>query len=120
VPAPAARLPLPVPGPGQRLGEPSERFPRPWLITTWVPGTPADRIPVTRAADAAQSLAAFLTGLHQPAPGSAPVGQDRGGPLADRAEGVSRGLTSAAEPGLIPVVGDLSAEADPRISQSGA
>jgi hypothetical protein len=35
-------------------------------------------------------------------PGSAPVGQDRGGALADRTEGVLQGLASAAERGLIP------------------
>ncbi|MFC4013218.1 phosphotransferase [Nonomuraea purpurea] len=49
LPAPAPRLPLPVPVP-QRLGEPSPRFPRPWIVTTWVPGEPADRAPVTRGA----------------------------------------------------------------------
>lgn len=100
VPTLAPRLPLPVPVP-QRLGEPSERFPRPWLITTWVPGSPADRVPVTRAGDAAASLAAFLTALHQPAPGDAPTGQDRGGPLAERAEGFGRGLGFATERGLV-------------------
>jgi aminoglycoside phosphotransferase (APT) family kinase protein len=78
LPTLASRLPLPIPVP-QRFGEPSERFPRPWLITTWVPGTPADRIPVTRACDAAESLADFLTAIHQPAPGSAPAGRGRGG-----------------------------------------
>jgi aminoglycoside phosphotransferase (APT) family kinase protein len=96
----APRLPLPVPVP-RRWGEPSERFPRPWLITTWVPGTPADLIPVTRAADAAKSLAAFLAALHQPAPGDAPAGRDRGGPLADHAEQFANGLASATERGLI-------------------
>jgi aminoglycoside phosphotransferase (APT) family kinase protein len=40
----APRLPLPVPVP-QRLGESSARFPRPWIVTTWVPGDPADRAP---------------------------------------------------------------------------
>lgn len=100
VPMLAPRLPLPVPVP-QRIGEPSERFPQPWLITTWVPGTPADRTPVTRAADAAESLAAFLTALHQPAPDGAPAGRGRGGPLTDVAEGVVRGLAAAAERGLI-------------------
>jgi hypothetical protein len=94
VPGLAPHLPLPVPVP-QRFGEPSERFPRPWLITTWVPGTAADRAPVTRAADAAESLAAFLTALHQPAPDGAPAVRDRGGPLADQAEGVVKGLAAA-------------------------
>jgi hypothetical protein len=40
--APGLRLPVPVP---QRLGEPSECFSRPWIVTTWVDGTPADRGP---------------------------------------------------------------------------
>jgi aminoglycoside phosphotransferase (APT) family kinase protein len=52
LPVLAPRLPLPVPVP-QRLGEPSGRFPRPWIITTWVPGDPADRAPATRGAAAA-------------------------------------------------------------------
>jgi aminoglycoside phosphotransferase (APT) family kinase protein len=42
LPAMAPRLPLRVPVP-QRLGRPSERFPRPWIVTTWVDGEPADR-----------------------------------------------------------------------------
>ncbi|MFI8227865.1 aminoglycoside phosphotransferase family protein [Streptomyces sp. NPDC085900] len=94
-------LPLPVPVP-QRVGEPSARFPRPWLVTTWVPGTPADRAPVTRGAEAAETLAAFLTALHRPAPEGAPSGRDRGGPLSDSAEGFAGMLASATELGLLP------------------
>ncbi|WP_031475291.1 aminoglycoside phosphotransferase family protein [Streptomyces bicolor] len=102
LPGLASRLPLPVPVP-QRLGEPSERFPRPWIVTTWVPGAPADRDPVTRGAEAADTLAAFLTALHRPAPEGAPGGRDgRGGALADHARGFAEGLTSAVEMGLIP------------------
>lgn len=79
VPSLAPRLPLQVPVP-QRLGEPSERFPRPWIVTTWVPGAPADRAPATSAAEAADTLATFLTALHRPAPDAAPVGgYGRGG-----------------------------------------
>ncbi|MFF2508210.1 aminoglycoside phosphotransferase family protein [Streptomyces sp. NPDC058067] len=96
----APHLPLQIPVP-QRLGEPSERFPRPWLVTTWVPGEPADRAPATRAEEAAVTLAAFLTALHRPAPDEAPTGRDRGGPLAETAEPFSDGLASAAELGLI-------------------
>lgn len=96
----AGHLPLPVPVP-QYLGEPSERFPRPWLVTTWVPGEPADRTPATRGARAADDLAAFLTALHRPAPDHAPGGRERGGPLADTAERFNRSLASAAERGLI-------------------
>lgn len=101
LPSLAPRLPLPVPVP-QRLGEPSERYPRPWIVTTWVPGTPADRAPATRAADSADRLAAFLTALHRPAPDGAPVGRGRGGPLADVGEQFAEQLASATELGLIP------------------
>ncbi|OAH11119.1 aminoglycoside phosphotransferase family protein [Streptomyces jeddahensis] len=102
LPALAPHLPLQIPVP-QRLGEPSERFPRPWIVTTWVPGEPADRAPATRAAEAADTLAAFLTALHQPAPDRAPADEyGRGGPLADRAEQFERQLASATELGLIP------------------
>jgi aminoglycoside phosphotransferase (APT) family kinase protein len=59
LPAMAPRLPLQIPVP-QRLGQPSERFPRPWIVTTWVAGEPADRAPATRGAEAAETLAAFL------------------------------------------------------------
>ncbi|MEU0661153.1 aminoglycoside phosphotransferase family protein [Streptomyces lavendulocolor] len=101
MPGLAPHLPLPVPVP-QRLGEPSERFPRPWLVTTWVPGEPADSAPATRGAEAADTLAGFLTALHRPAPPSAPVGRGRGGRLADHAERFAAQLTSATELGLVP------------------
>jgi len=101
LPALAPQLPLQVPVP-QRLGEPSGRFPRPWTVTTWVPGEPADRAPATRAADAADALAAFLTALHRPAPAGAPAGRGRGGPLADYAEWFAEQLAAADELGLVP------------------
>jgi aminoglycoside phosphotransferase (APT) family kinase protein len=100
VPVLAPRLPLAVPVP-RRIGEPTARFPRPWLITTWVPGTPADRAPITQGAHAAESLAAFLTALHRPAPDGAPVGRGRGGRLADVADGFARSLAAAVERDLI-------------------
>jgi aminoglycoside phosphotransferase (APT) family kinase protein len=103
VPELAPDLPLPVPVP-QRWGEPSARFPRPWLITTWLPGAPADQAPVTRGADAAVSLAAFLTALHRPAPDGAPTSQDRDGPLADHTDRFTSSLAAAASRGLIPDV----------------
>ncbi|MEU6512426.1 aminoglycoside phosphotransferase family protein [Streptomyces sp. NPDC046942] len=101
LPALAPHLPLPVPVP-QRLGEPSTRFPRPWIVTTWVPGTPADRAPATSAAKAADALAAFLTALHRPAAEAVPAGRGRGGPLADWAEHFAERLASAGELGLVP------------------
>jgi aminoglycoside phosphotransferase (APT) family kinase protein len=101
LPVLAPRLPLPVPVP-QRLAEPSARFPRPWIVTTWVPGEPADRAPVTRGAEAADALAAFLTALHQPAPAGAPGGRGSGGPLAELADDFARGLAGATDRGLVP------------------
>jgi aminoglycoside phosphotransferase (APT) family kinase protein len=106
LPTLAPRLPLPVPVP-QRLGQSSERFPRPWIITTWVPGEPADRAPVTRGEAAADVLAAFLTALHQPAPAEAPGG--RGGALAGHADGFARALTETADLGLVPDPGAVLA-----------
>lgn len=100
VPGLAPRLPLPVPVP-QRLGEPSDRFPRPWIVTTWVAGTPSDRAPATRGAESADALAAFLTALHRPAPDEAPDGRFRGGPLADHARGVDEQFAAVTAAGLI-------------------
>ncbi|MFI7063405.1 aminoglycoside phosphotransferase family protein [Kribbella sp. NPDC050124] len=76
MPGLAARLPLPVPTP-LRLCEPSDRFPRTWMITTWVAGEPADHAPITDPA-AADVLAGFLKALHTDAPADAPV-SDRSG-----------------------------------------
>jgi len=107
VPMLAPLLPLPIPVP-QRLGEPSKRFPRPWIVTTWVPGEPADRAPATRGAAAADALAAFLSALHQPAPAGAPSGEGRGGPLAELRDPAGA-LTEAADLGLIPDPGAVRA-----------
>lgn len=101
LPAMASQLPLQVPVP-QRLGRPSGRFPRPWIVTTWVPGEPADRAPATCGVEAADTLAAFLTALHQPAPANAPAGRHRGGPLADVDEGFAHFLKEATNHGLVP------------------
>jgi aminoglycoside phosphotransferase (APT) family kinase protein len=101
LPALAPRLPLRIPVP-QRLGQPSGRFPRTWIVTTWVPGEPADHASATRGAEAADTLAAFLAALHQPAPDDAPAGRFRQGrPLADIGAGVARFLTEATDRGLI-------------------
>jgi aminoglycoside phosphotransferase (APT) family kinase protein len=83
----APQLPLPVPVP-LHLVEPTDRFPRSWLVTTWVHGTPADHAPITDPA-AADVLADFLRALHTEAPADAPV--------SDRA-------ALASEPGFAEVV----------------
>jgi aminoglycoside phosphotransferase (APT) family kinase protein len=101
LPALAPRLSLPVPVP-QRLGQPSVRFPRSWIVTTWVAGDPADRVPVTRGAEAADALAAFLAALHQPAPHDAPAGRhNTGGSLADSDRGFAHLLAEATDRGLM-------------------
>ena len=101
LPVLAPLLPLPVPVP-QRLGQPSRRFPRPWIVTTWVPGVPADLAPVTCGSTAADALAAFLTALHRPAPTGAPQGRGRGGALTEVADAVTSGLAAAIDMGLVP------------------
>ena len=114
VPMLAPLLPLPVPVP-QRLGEPSKRFPRAWIVTTWVPGEPADRAPATRGAAAADSLAAFLSALHRPAPAGAPGGEGRGGPLAELRDPAGA-ITEAADLGLIPDPGAVRAVWDDAVA----
>jgi len=69
----SARLPLPIPVP-RYLGAPSDRFPRTWLVTTWVHGEPADHAPISDPA-AADVLAGFLHALHTGAPADAPVSE---------------------------------------------
>ena len=101
LPALASRLPLPIPIP-KRLSRPSELFPRTWIVTTWIPGEPADRAPATLNPEAADTLAAFLAALHQPAPSTAPAGRHgRGGPLAASSEGVAHFLRDAIDRRLI-------------------
>jgi aminoglycoside phosphotransferase (APT) family kinase protein len=70
------RLPLPVPTP-LRVGRPSDLFPRSWLVTTWVHGTPAEYAPIISPA-ATDVLVEFLQALHTKAPADAPV-NDRSG-----------------------------------------
>ena len=84
----ATRLPLPVPTP-VRIGLPSERLPRTWLVTMWVAGEPADRTPIS-SLQSAVTLAEFLRALHVPAPAEAPVSSDRGVPLRNLADGFER------------------------------
>ena len=90
----APRLPLPVPTP-VRLGVPSERFPRTWLVTEWVAGEPADRTPISAEA-AAETLASFLRALHVEAPADAPLSPDRGRPMRTLALGFDEVLDQVA------------------------
>ena len=111
LPGLAPGLPLPIPVP-QRLGQPSERYPHPWIVTTWVPGTPADVAPATCGGPAADALAAFLTALHQPAPAGAPEGRGRGGALTQVA-GLARQFGALS--GLCAAVADAAHESVPEV-----
>ncbi|MCM3884581.1 phosphotransferase [Frankia sp. R82] len=77
LPVLAPRLPLAIPIP-VRSGVPSERFPKVWTVMTWVEGTPLDHSSISRGDHAADTLAAFLTALHAPAPADAPDASDVG------------------------------------------
>nr|WP_239063032.1 aminoglycoside phosphotransferase family protein [Streptomyces sp. SID13031] len=81
LPSLAERLPLPTPVP-LRAGEPSTLFPKPWHVVRWVPGEPADRIPISHP-DSTVTLAGFLKALHVEAPVDAPVNPQRSVPLKD-------------------------------------
>ena len=85
----APRLPLPIPVP-VRNGAPSERFPKIWTVMTWVPGLPLDHGSITRGEHAADTLAAFLRGLHVAAPADAPVDTVRGAHPRDSTDGFDR------------------------------
>ncbi|WP_069887281.1 aminoglycoside phosphotransferase family protein [Streptomyces luteocolor] len=106
LPALAPGLPLPVPTP-LHLGEPTDRFPKPWTVAKWVPGEPADRTPISRPEDAADTLAAFLRALHAPAPADAPASATRGVPLGLHAAAVDAGLRDLAAEGIPPEARDV-------------
>lgn len=81
LPTLADRLPLPIPVP-LRAGEPSLLFPRPWHVVRWVPGEPADRVPISDP-ESAGLLAGFLKALNSEAPADAPFNPHRSVPLED-------------------------------------
>jgi aminoglycoside phosphotransferase (APT) family kinase protein len=74
------RTPLPL-----MPGVPSERFGWPWLIATWVDGTPGDELDAKRRAGSAVALATFLRQIHRVAPEGAPRNPFRGVDLEERA-----------------------------------
>lgn len=78
----AATLPIPVPSP-IRIGQPSSRFPWPWSVVQFLPGTTADLDWPNE--DQAIRLADFLKSLHQPATAASPINELRTAPLAERA-----------------------------------
>lgn len=73
-----AEVPAPV-----FMGEPGSRFPRPWSIVPYLPGTRMTEVPVPVRTRSAATMAAFFTSLHTPAPPDAPRNAFRRGPLTE-------------------------------------
>jgi aminoglycoside phosphotransferase (APT) family kinase protein len=87
------RLPLSIPAP-VRIGAPGEGYPWPWSVIPWFEGETADLAAPDE--DQGETLAAFFTALHLPAPDAAPVNPVRGVPLASRADTFEARLRSLA------------------------
>ena len=94
----APRLPLPISAP-VRIGRPNERYPWPWSVLRYLPGSPVDD--ATLAADDGATLGRFLRALHHAPPGDAPTNEFRGGPLADRRGAFDGRAQSLAARGLL-------------------
>ncbi|MEV5322937.1 aminoglycoside phosphotransferase family protein [Nonomuraea sp. NPDC052634] len=82
-------LPVPV-----RAGVAGEGYPWPWTIAPWFEGRTVAAVPPAERAGLAVPLAAFMNGLHRPAPPEAPRNPVRGVPLAARDEAVRGRLRS--------------------------
>ena len=84
-------LPVPVPV-VVAAGEPSETFPAPWAVVTWVPGDHPCALDAPQQARLARSLGDFLQGLHAVDTDDAPVGPEHwsyrcGEPVTDTIDG---------------------------------
>jgi aminoglycoside phosphotransferase (APT) family kinase protein len=63
----AGRLSVPIPQP-LFVGRADERYPYPWAVTRWLPGSPASALAPDERDGYAERLAAVLRELHQEAP----------------------------------------------------
>ncbi|MBT0994916.1 aminoglycoside phosphotransferase family protein [Cellulomonas sp. DKR-3] len=93
----APMLPVAVPTP-VRHGRPGPRYPWPWSVLPWLPGTVAAATDVAGRTAWATELADALAALHVPAPDDAPVNAFRGVPLAARDAVVAARLEDGALP----------------------
>lgn len=73
------QTPLPL-----RAGEPSDRYPWPWSITTWIDGVAGDEMDLDTNGRSAGALATFLREIHVDAPPEAPINPFRGVALSER------------------------------------
>lgn len=90
----ASRLDIATPA-AVFAGEPSSRFPYPWLIVPWIEGQSANLSPP--ASSEVERLAGILRSLHQPAPSDAPINPFRAVPLAERTPSFEDRLMQLAE-----------------------
>ncbi|MGA8255988.1 MAG: aminoglycoside phosphotransferase family protein [Nocardioides sp.] len=74
----APRVPIPVPE-VVALGEASPAFPRPWAVLTWLPGEPPGALDSAQQVRLAETLGAFLQGLHTVDLADAPLGAEHWG-----------------------------------------
>lgn len=83
LPGIAGHVPLAIPVP-VRVGRPTDYYPWPWSIGSWIAGDLVATLPRSARYGLAEPLAAFLLALGQEAPADAPTNPYRGVPLVDR------------------------------------
>jgi aminoglycoside phosphotransferase (APT) family kinase protein len=101
LPALAPRLPLPVPVP-THAGRATAYFRWAWSVMPWFTGEPALVHPPHDLIAAAETLAAFVRALHQPAPDNAPLNPVRGGQHAERLDRIVARVVAVDEQGRLP------------------
>lgn len=73
IPRLAAKLPVPVPT-VVAVGDPTEHFPRPWTVVSWVPGDLPVALNSAQQDQFARTFGRFLRTLHDVETGGAPAG----------------------------------------------
>jgi aminoglycoside phosphotransferase (APT) family kinase protein len=76
-------------------GLPSQGYPWPWAVVTWVPGQMADAVPLR--ADAGAAVGKALAQVHIPAPDDAPFNVEQSIPMGDRDPKVRERVTALAQ-----------------------
>lgn len=82
---------VPVPG-VEFVGEPSDLFPRPWAVVSWIPGDTPASLDSAQQARLAETLGQFMQSLHAINTTGMPAGAEHwgyrcGGPVTDTIDG---------------------------------
>jgi aminoglycoside phosphotransferase (APT) family kinase protein len=101
-------------------GVASGRFKWPWIIATWIDGTPGDLIEPDPTESTAVTLATFLRELHHDAPANAPHNPFRGVALEERSDAFESRLLGASEVVNAPFVRSLWAKSVAAPAWTGA